>query len=337
MNIVLIVPTGIGCEIGGHAGDAQPIARLIGKCCDNLITHPNVVNASDINEMPENTWYVEGSQLDDFLSGDYKLEPVYQNKILVVVNKADWQSINAVNAARASIGCNAEILELETELKLIARMEGGKATGDVEGWEDLVHQVNDYEFDALGIATPITISEEDLKNYFIYGGVNPVGGVEAVASKLIAKRIGKPVAHGPVNYGIPDFQEIVDPRKSVEVVTMNFIHCLLKGLNKAPKLVPLPMTHKERNQMGWKDIDLLISPEKCWGKPHNICFSKNIPMMFVKENTPIVQKEYPVNTDNLIFVDNYLEAAGYIQAMKTGVYPPTVRRPLEQTKVIRRS
>jgi len=30
MNIVLIVPTGIGCEIGGHAGDANPVAKLMG-------------------------------------------------------------------------------------------------------------------------------------------------------------------------------------------------------------------------------------------------------------------------------------------------------------------
>ncbi len=55
MNVVLIIPTGIGCEIGGHAGDANPVAKLIGACCDNLILHPNVVNASDVNEMPENS------------------------------------------------------------------------------------------------------------------------------------------------------------------------------------------------------------------------------------------------------------------------------------------
>lgn len=56
---VFIVPTGIGCEIGGHAGDATPAARLTAACCDKLIVHPNVVNASDINEMTENMIYVE--------------------------------------------------------------------------------------------------------------------------------------------------------------------------------------------------------------------------------------------------------------------------------------
>jgi hypothetical protein len=46
-NAVLLVPTGIGAEIGGHAGDATPVARLLATVCDTLITHPNVVNASD--------------------------------------------------------------------------------------------------------------------------------------------------------------------------------------------------------------------------------------------------------------------------------------------------
>ena len=59
-NIVLLVPTGVGAEIGGHAGDAGPVARLLASACDTLITHPNVVNASDINELPDNGLYVEG-------------------------------------------------------------------------------------------------------------------------------------------------------------------------------------------------------------------------------------------------------------------------------------
>ena len=330
MNIVLIVPTGIGCEIGGHAGDAQPIAKLIGACCDNLITHPNVVNASDINEMPENTWYVEGSQLDQFLEGKIYLKPVYQNKVLIVVNKADWQSINAVNAARASIGSNAEILELETPLELIAKIENGIATGEVKGWLELVEQVENYNFDALGIVTPITISEKILKDYFIYGGVNPVGGVEAIASKLIANYIKKPVAHGPVDYGIKNFKEIVDPRKSVEIITENFVHCILKGLNKAPKIV----MKKNNNCLGAEDVDLMISPWRCWGPPHKACLEKEIPIMIVKENKSVLNDTYPLEND-LIFVDNYIEAAGYLMVMKAGIHPSTVRRPLKQTKILK--
>ena len=197
MNVVLIVPTGIGCEIGGHAGDANPVAKLLGACCDNLILHPNVVNASDVNEMPENSWYVEGSCLDRFLRGELYLERPRQNKILVAVNKADWQSINAVSAARATIGVNAEIVELKKPLGLVAQMKNGLASGKVTNWKPLVEQVKRHEFDALGIATPITIDRATLRRYFEVGGVNPVGGVEAVASKLISSALDKPVAHGP--------------------------------------------------------------------------------------------------------------------------------------------
>ncbi|MHA1468955.1 MAG: DUF3326 domain-containing protein [Candidatus Asgardarchaeia archaeon] len=336
MNIVLIIPTGIGCEIGGNCGDANPVAKLIGKCCDNLILHPNVVNASDVNEMPENTWYVEGSHLDEFLEGNLFLERVHQNRVLIAVNKADWQSINAVSAARATIGSNAEIIELETPLELIAQIKNKVATGKVNGWARLVEQLAPYEYDALGIATPITISEEMLRHYFKVGGVNPVGGVEAVATRLIGSAIGKPVAHGPVDYAIPGFEEIVDPRKAVEVVTLNFIHCLLKGLNKAPKLIFRPFEHKFDNKsnksLGVEDVDFMISPHGCWGRPHKACREKGIPIIIVKENTSVLNDGYPSGTD-LIFVENYLEAAGYIQSIKAGVNPSSVIRPLTSTIV----
>jgi hypothetical protein len=84
---VLIIPTGLGAAIGGNAGDGNPVAKLIAGCCDTLITHPNVVNASDINEMTENTWYVEGSMLDRFLRAEIRLRPPRAyNRILVVAN-----------------------------------------------------------------------------------------------------------------------------------------------------------------------------------------------------------------------------------------------------------
>ena len=67
MNIVLIIPTGIGAKIGGGCGDANPVAKLIGSVSDKLITYPNVVNGADINEMLANPLYIEVSQLDKFL------------------------------------------------------------------------------------------------------------------------------------------------------------------------------------------------------------------------------------------------------------------------------
>ena len=45
--VVNIIPTGIGCSIGGYAGDATPTANLLASTVDYLITNPNTVNASN--------------------------------------------------------------------------------------------------------------------------------------------------------------------------------------------------------------------------------------------------------------------------------------------------
>lgn len=48
-GVVHIVPTGIRCEFGGFAGDATPVTNLLASTADFLVTHPNAVNASDLN------------------------------------------------------------------------------------------------------------------------------------------------------------------------------------------------------------------------------------------------------------------------------------------------
>ncbi len=196
-----------------------------------------------------------------------------------MVNKADYQSINAVSAARATIGLDAEILELRAPLRLIARMEHGIAVGDVINWKELVAQVNEHEFDALGIATPITIDNETLAAYWRHGGVNPVGGVEAIATRLIGEALDKPCAHGPVDYALTGFKEVVDPRIAVEIITENFIHCLLKGLHKASHL-------STRDGLSNRDVDCMVSPYGCFGAPHQACLDAGIPVIVVRENSP---------------------------------------------------
>ena len=45
---LMLVPTGIGCAIGGYAGDALPAARLLAAASGCLITHPNVMNGASL-------------------------------------------------------------------------------------------------------------------------------------------------------------------------------------------------------------------------------------------------------------------------------------------------
>lgn len=328
MNVVLIVPTGIGCEIGGHAGDANPVAKLIGKCCGDglLITHPNVVNASDINEMPENTLYVEGSILDRFLRGEIHLKQPFFNKILIAVNTPVIpDTINAINAARLTIGAEIQLVELKTELKMTGFMKDGKASGKVEGWLELCDQVDQYEFDALAIQTDIQVDKKTKLHYLRNeGGVNPWGGVEAMASKMIADKLDKPVAHSPFTDwqkkedDLCNFFEIVDPRMGAEMVSVSYLHCIFKGLHKAPRI-------NYSRGLTVHDVDFLITPINCVGEPHRACLKAGIPIIAVKENQSVLTDLMP---DEFILVNNYIEAAGLLMAFRSGINYKSVRRPI---------
>ncbi len=334
MNGVFIIPTGIGCEIGGHAGDANPAAKLIASVCDKLIVNPNAVNASDINEMTENMLYVEGSMLDRFLEGEINLREVKSNKILVVVNppiKND--TVNAVNAARATIGADIEMVVLNKSLVMKGFVWSGQACGSIEGQEELIEQVKDYDFDALAITTSIDVGKETSLKYWEKGKENPInpwGYVEAMLSKIVSKELNKPVAHSPVEADWVQEEnykpEVVDPRMSAEMVSVTYLHCILKGLHKAPRI-----SHKILQDLHYEDIDFLISPFGCWGRPHKACEAVNIPIIKVEDNKALSFTE--VSNKPCIFVSNYMEAVGYIQAMKIGVTRESVIRPLENTVI----
>ncbi len=328
MNIVFIVPTGLGAEIGGHSGDATPAAKMIASLCDKLIVHPNVVNASDINEMTENMLYVEGSILDRFLEGQIGLEEVYSNKILLAVNSpVKTEIINSVSGARATIGANIEIVVLGLPIIMEATVKDKVASGNIYNVDEAIKQVSQHNFDVLVINTPIESNEEKVKEYLLKdGGTNVWGGVEAKLSKIMSEKLNKPVIHSPVENSefFKTFNELVDPRKAAELVSVCYLHCCLKGGHIAPRI------SLSDNACWNTDIDFLISPIGIWGRPHIACEKAGIPIIAVKENRTVLNQPMP---SSVIVVKNYLEAAGIISAMKAGVTIESVRRPLRKTIV----
>jgi len=320
MNGVFIIPTGIGCDIGGHAGDAVCAVNLVASICDNLIVNPNAVNASDINEMANNCLYVEGSMIDKFLEGKIGLRKVRKNKILLVVNSpVHINTINSVNAAKVSLGIDIEICELQKSLVLNAKFINGIARGEVRNWRELCDQVKQYVFDALAIQTPIHVEDEVIEKYLKEGGVNPWGGVEALASKLISQELNKPVAHSPQEKDdsyFKDFLEVVNPRMSAECVSVSYLHCILKGLSKAPRI-----DNTIRRDLFYTDIDFLITPDNCFGMPHEYCLENNIDVIVVEDNNTVLNNTF---SKECIRAKNYLEAIGILQSYKIGINSKSV-------------
>ena len=81
---ILVIPTGIGCEIGGFAGDAIPVAKLLASASRCLVTHPNVMNGGTLSEKNESIFYIEGYSLDRFARAEIGLKKVNQQKICLL-------------------------------------------------------------------------------------------------------------------------------------------------------------------------------------------------------------------------------------------------------------
>ena len=173
-NVIMLVPTGIGAMVGGHAGDATAAATLLSSVCDTLITHPNVLNASDIIQIPPNALYVEGSLITQLMMGALGLRRVRNNRLLVLIQAHEDElfvnaAINSVNAARASYGLNASVVEVDPRFRMISEYTpSGAAAGRIEGI-DYVYDLLDSrlgEFDAVAITSVIEVPLELHENYY---------------------------------------------------------------------------------------------------------------------------------------------------------------------------
>jgi hypothetical protein len=349
-NAALIIPTGIGAEIGGHAGDAGAIARLIAAACDNLITHPNVVNASDINELPDNGLYVEGSVLSRLIAGSCGLRKTRANKLLIIMDYIDDNLvrapvINAVSAARASLGVDiAQIIQLKPSIKTSAEFTAsGSAVGRIEELQLLTDALDTCTtpFDAIALATTIKLPEKETHQLYLAAKgdlVNPWGGAEAMLTHYISMKYNLPSAHAPMmetSESLKTITDIVDPRMAAEEISSAFIHCILKGLAKAPQIVNNPQHFNHAGVISAKDIDCLIIPDHCLGIPVMAAIKQGIPIIAIRENTNRMQNDLNnIFKNKIIYAENYPEAVGIMTALKAGIALETIKRPLIPTTVI---
>ena len=352
-NVVFLIPTGIGAEIGGHAGDATPAARLIAETCDTLILHPNVVNASDINEMPANSLYVEGSVIARLLMGTIGLVPTRANRVLVILDAHKDElfvnaAVNAVSAARSSYGLVCpEVIKLFPPVRMRAEYtDFGTAAGEISGLERVfaVLEEQEGEYDAIAISSVISVPEEFHQGYFDAAGemVNPWGGVEAMLTHAVSSRFNVPSAHSPM-FETQDIANrdpgVVEPRMAAEAISLTFFESVLKGLHKSPRIVTDSSQVSDPGVISASDVSCLVIPDGCVGLPTLAALEQGIPVVAVRENKNLMENDLttlPWRSDQLHIVENYWEAAGVLCAIRGGIAPESVRRPLSHTRVTTR-
>ncbi|MBW7990020.1 MAG: DUF3326 domain-containing protein [Planctomycetes bacterium] len=269
--------------------------------------------------------------LDRFLEGSMRLKEVRSNRILLATNPPlKNEIVNAASAARATVGADVKVLVLDRPLVMEATVGCDGATGKIIGFEQFLRQIQSHsrDFDVLVVSSQIETDDEKVKTYLEReGGVNIWGGVEAMFSKKASSALGKPVFHAPVENSkfFKTYNEIVDPRKSAEMVSLCYVHCCLKGAHKAPvegalwdkNIIPRP--------------DFLVTPINIYGPPHISCETHRIPIIAVVDNKTIHAIRMARNT---ITVGTYLEAAGVVLAIKQGISLESIKRPLMKTKIL---
>jgi hypothetical protein len=341
-GVVQIIPTGVRCEVGGFAGDACPVTNLLAAVADVLITHPNAVNASELNEMADNVLYVEGKALDDFLLGHLGLLPVRSNRIGTFVDPTGMayidEVINTLNAARAVKGIACDLYTvLRHELGVqIAWSETGCAVGTVvqpamilEAVECLLAQ----GVQAVGGVSVIHGVTKDMFARHMRGEIpNPSGGVEAIITHLISTIFRIPTAHAPLPY----YQHIKEkntrnPRAAAEFISTPHYFCVLKGLSKAPRLVPITaLENVPTHLVSLNNVGAIVAPATCLGGiPALVAEYSDIPLIAVRENHTVLKAtNAKMQMRNVIEVNSYLEAAGVVVALREGIALESLRRPL---------
>jgi hypothetical protein len=338
---LLVIPTGIGCELGGYAGDGLPAARLLAAASGCLITHPNVMNGASLYWSDRRIHYVEGWALDRFAAGELALAPRASQRVGVLLDAGIEPELvlrhrQVIDACRASLGIPIGPV-LTSELPLGVSLQKG-ASGSSWGTiarPDVLLRAGEQlvEAGATAIAVVARFPEdpesEALAAYRAGSGVDALAGAEAVISHLLVRHLGIPCAHAPALLPLP-LDPALDPRAAAEELGHTFLPCVLVGLSRAPDLVPLvdslmrgtaPLLHAAQ-------LGAVVAPAGALGGAAVLaCAERGIPLISVA-NPCLLE----VNAEALGLVaipaSSYAEAAGLVLALREGIDPAALTRPL---------
>ncbi|XP_031487347.1 uncharacterized protein LOC116255616 isoform X1 [Nymphaea colorata] len=347
---VMIVPTGVGASIGGFAGDALPVARAFASVVDNLISHPNVLNAAMLFWPMPNVLYVEGFALDMFAQGLWALRPVHQNKVGLVLDAGMEEDLRVrhlqvADATRASLGLPVvEYIVTDTPLQVEKWIEpeSGQSTGRIRQPGSLLRAVeklvNSSGIDAVAVVGRFPDDDaEEFVDYRQGKGIDILAGVEAVISHLVVEKFCLPCAHAPALLPLP-LDSSLCPKSAAEEIGFTFLPCVLAGLSKAPQYLVTTAGSVGTDCLVASDVDSLVLPIDACGGIGSLAFAnsdrKKRPLIIaVKENETVLDDTPDKIGIDALVVSNYWEALGVIAAHKAGIDPLSMRK--DATKRIR--
>jgi len=343
---VLVVPTGIGCAIGGYAGDALPAARLLAAASGCLITHPNVMNGAALYWSDSRIHYVEGWGLDRFAAGALALRPVRRQRVGLLLDagieeELRLRHLQVADGCRATLGLEiGPVLSTDEPLEVALELGRSGASWGRLGRPDALLRAGERlrEAGATAIAVVARFPEdpesEALAAYRGGSGVDALAGAEAVISHLLCDHLGIPCAHAPALSPLP-LNPALDPRAAAEELGTTFLPCVLVGLSRAPDLVPwpapvAPMAAASADPVLLRPeaIGAVVAPAGALGGAAVLaCAERGVPVIAVA-NPCVLQVTAEALGLKVLPAASYAEAAGLLLALREGIAPAALQRPL---------
>ena len=336
---LMVVPTGIGCEIGGYAGDALPSARLLAAASGCLITHPNVMNGAALYWSDSRIHYVEGYGLDRFAAGDWALRPVRCQRIGLLLDagieaELAQRQIQVAEACRATLGLDiGPVLRSDQPLGVsLDRGPSGASWGRLEHPDALLRageRLRDAGATAIAVVArfPEDLGSDALTSYRQGSGVDALAGAEAVISHLLVRHLQMPCAHAPALAPLP-LDPQLDPRAAAEELGYTFLACVLVGLSRAPDLIDTSAALTGDVQVS--QIGAAVVPEGALGGEAVLaCVERGIPVISVANPSLLSVTPKVLGLSSGVFqASSYAEAAGLLVALREGISPAALGRPL---------
>ena len=361
---LLVIPTGVGCSVGGYAGDGLPAARLLAAASGCLITHPNVMNGAALYWSDRRIHYVEGWALDRFAAGELALAPVAGRRVGLLLDagiepELRARQLQAAEACRATLGLSiGPVVTTEVPLGVgLSLGPSGSSWGTLERPDALLRAGEKLvAARATAIAAvarfPDDPDSEALAAYRAGSGVDALAGAEAVISHLLVRQFGIPCAHAPALAPLP-LDPDLDPRASAEELGHTFLPCVLVGLSRAPDL--LPLGPDDVTAGGWpgrpdrwpagrfgpgqgagglleaSSLGAVVAPAGALGGEAVLaCTARGVPLIAVAGNDCLLRVSDEALGLEVISASSYTEAAGLVLALREGLDPAMLRRPLRR-------
>lgn len=309
---VLSLPTGIGAEYGGYAGDMGYIAREFANHFD-LVVNPNVVNGGILSAITPNMHYTEGWAMDRYLSGEIHLTPANKNKIGVVFDSQIPQDIlnihiNTINALKMVMGLDIVGYEItKNNVGVELNVVDGVSAGSLKNPNELIKSSKKLiakGAEALAIVCFFPEAEDEL--YMQGVGIDPIGGLEGVISHYVSSELMVPTAHAPAFNSLDISFKIENPKLASETISSTYLPCVLIGLNQAPAI----SNTKKENSL--KKPDGLIVPSFSLGSYGVLgAIKNNIPIYAVKNECTLKVDKDKLGVEVFEF-ESYKECLNYL-------------------------